>query len=225
MRAFLCRWILHTNLHASIACTYSCLNVTPGYRVVVKTAQAVAGVCSARVDYVSRVSTPPSAERRGKTNQLFIIFIHNHHGSEETTEYAAGLLNNNRTFWVYISSVAEIDRTLKKVSEGVELFESIYDKMQASTNQTQKEKLETDLKTQIKKLQRLRDQIKTWVASNDIKDKTALLENRRLIETVRTLYPGLLHFCSRGHIAPFGPTTAVVTRSARLPSSGALREG
>ncbi|KAF5388110.1 hypothetical protein D9615_000039 [Tricholomella constricta] len=77
----------------------------------------------------------------------------------------------------------EIDRTLKKVSEGVELFESIYDKMQASTNQTQKEKLELDLKTQIKKLQRLRDQIKTWVASNDIKDKTALLDNRRLIET------------------------------------------
>ncbi|KAI0052599.1 hypothetical protein FA95DRAFT_1553264 [Auriscalpium vulgare] len=77
----------------------------------------------------------------------------------------------------------EIDRTLKKVAEGVELFESIYDKMQASTNQTQKEKLETDLKTQIKKLQRLRDQIKTWVANNDIKDKTALLDNRRLIET------------------------------------------
>ncbi|KAG6333889.1 hypothetical protein ID866_5202 [Astraeus odoratus] len=79
----------------------------------------------------------------------------------------------------------EIDRTIKKVAEGVELFESIYDKMQCSTNQTQKEKLETDLKTQIKKLQRLRDQIKTWVASNDIKDKSILLENRKLIETVR----------------------------------------
>jgi hypothetical protein len=79
---------------------------------------------------------------------------------------------------------AEIDRTLKKVSEGVELFESIYEKMQASTNQTQKEKQELDLKTQIKKLQRLRDQIKTWVASNDIKDKSALVENRKLIETV-----------------------------------------
>ncbi|KAK2466413.1 hypothetical protein APHAL10511_002055 [Amanita phalloides] len=77
----------------------------------------------------------------------------------------------------------EIDRTLKKVAEGVELFENIYDKMQASTNQTQKEKLELDLKTQIKKLQRLRDQIKTWVASNDIKDKSQLLDNRRLIET------------------------------------------
>ncbi|KAG8952828.1 general negative regulator of transcription subunit 5 [Tulasnella sp. 424] len=77
----------------------------------------------------------------------------------------------------------EIDRTLKKVSEGVELFESIYDKMQSTTNQAQKEKLETDLKTQIKKLQRLRDQIKAWVAGNDIKDKSVLMDNRRLIET------------------------------------------
>ncbi|KAJ3770962.1 Not1 N-terminal domain, CCR4-Not complex component-domain-containing protein [Lentinula raphanica] len=77
----------------------------------------------------------------------------------------------------------EIDRTLKKVGEGVEYFESVYDKMQASSNQTQKEKLELDLKTQIKKLQRMRDQIKTWVASNDIKDKSALVENRKLIET------------------------------------------
>lgn len=88
------------------------------------------------------------------------------------------------TVYSITAYAAEIDRTLKKVAEGVELFESIYDKMQASTNQTQKEKLETDLKTQIKKLQRLRDQIKTWVASNDIKDKSALLENRKLIETV-----------------------------------------
>jgi CCR4-NOT transcription complex subunit 3 len=82
---------------------------------------------------------------------------------------------------------AEIDRTLKKVFEGVELFESIHDKLMASTNATQKEKLETDLKTQIKKLQRLRDQIKTWLTSNDIKDKTQLLDNRKLIETVSAL--------------------------------------
>ena len=84
----------------------------------------------------------------------------------------------------YHSSAAEIDRTLKKVSEGVEYFEAVYEKMQASTNQTQKEKQEMDLKTQIKKLQRLRDQIKTWLASNDIKDKSQLLDNRKLIETV-----------------------------------------
>jgi CCR4-NOT transcription complex subunit 3 len=90
------------------------------------------------------------------------------------------------------SPLAEIDRTLKKVGEGVEVFENIYEKMQTSTNQTQKEKLETDLKTQIKKLQRLRDQIKTWVASNDIKDKSLLLDNRRLIETVRVRYAHVL---------------------------------
>lgn len=57
--------------------------------------------------------------------------------------------------------------------------------MAAASNPTQKEKLEADLKTQIKKLQRMRDQIKTWVASNDIKDKSQLLDNRKLIETVR----------------------------------------
>lgn len=46
------------------------------------------------------------------------------------------------------------------------------------------EKYEADLKKEIKKLQRLRDQIKSWIASAEIKDKSALLENRRLIETV-----------------------------------------
>ncbi|KAM0791599.1 hypothetical protein ACM66B_006042 [Microbotryomycetes sp. NB124-2] len=76
----------------------------------------------------------------------------------------------------------EIDRTLKKVAEGVEIFESIFDKIQTSSNQTQKEKLESDLKSQIKKLQRLRDQIKTWAASSDIKDKQPLIDNRKLIE-------------------------------------------
>lgn len=33
-------------------------------------------------------------------------------------------------------------------------------------------------------MQRLRDQIKTWVASNEIKDKRQLIDNRKLIETV-----------------------------------------
>ena len=88
----------------------------------------------------------------------------------------------------------EIDRTLKKVSEGVELFEAIHDKMQSSTDQTQKEKLETDLRTQIKKLQRLRDQINTWVANDFIKDKSYLLENRRLIEMVSIVTPNTLRW-------------------------------
>ena len=68
-----------------------CLNETPGSSLRPAQAIAVAGVCSARVDYVIRVSTPPKAVCWAKQIELFIIFIHNHHGSEETTEYAAGL--------------------------------------------------------------------------------------------------------------------------------------
>lgn len=36
-------------------------------------------------------------------------------------------------------------------------------------------------------MQRQRDQIKTWLASSDIKDKRALTDNRKLIETVSGL--------------------------------------
>ncbi|TAQ89383.1 hypothetical protein B7494_g2260 [Chlorociboria aeruginascens] len=77
----------------------------------------------------------------------------------------------------------EVDKCFKKVAEGIIEFESIYEKIEQSTNAAQKEKLEDNLKREIKKLQRLRDQIKTWAASNDIKDKGPLLENRKLIET------------------------------------------
>ncbi|KAL2874380.1 general negative regulator of transcription subunit 5 [Colletotrichum sp. CLE4] len=77
----------------------------------------------------------------------------------------------------------EVDKCFKKVAEGVAEFEAIYEKIEQSNNISQKEKLEDNLKREIKKLQRLRDQIKTWAASNDIKDKSPLLEHRRLIET------------------------------------------
>ena len=78
----------------------------------------------------------------------------------------------------------EVDRCFKKVAEGIQEFESIFEKIHQSTNQSQKEKQEADLKREIKKLQRQRDQIKTWAASNEIKDKKPLLEKRKLIETV-----------------------------------------
>lgn len=78
----------------------------------------------------------------------------------------------------------EVDKTFKKVAEGIEEFDEIYEKIEQSNNPAQKEKLEDSLKREIKKLQRLRDQIKTWAASNDIKDKGPLIEHRRLIETV-----------------------------------------
>eukprot|EP00429_Kryptoperidinium_foliaceum_P049245 CAMPEP_0176114448 /NCGR_PEP_ID=MMETSP0120_2-20121206/57474_1 /TAXON_ID=160619 /ORGANISM="Kryptoperidinium foliaceum, Strain CCMP 1326" /LENGTH=632 /DNA_ID=CAMNT_0017448681 /DNA_START=168 /DNA_END=2066 /DNA_ORIENTATION=+ len=77
----------------------------------------------------------------------------------------------------------EIDRVMKKVDEGVELFDEIWDKVYSAEQQNQKEKYEGDLKKEIKKLQRLRDQIKTWIGSSDVKDKEPLLDARRLIET------------------------------------------
>ncbi|XP_027353420.1 general negative regulator of transcription subunit 3 isoform X2 [Abrus precatorius] len=83
----------------------------------------------------------------------------------------------------------EIDRVLKKVQEGVEVFDSIWNKVYDTDNANQKEKFEADLKKEIKKLQRYRDQIKTWIQSSEIKDKKvsasyeqALVDARKLIE-------------------------------------------
>jgi len=77
----------------------------------------------------------------------------------------------------------EMDRCFKKIVEGVETFEDIWQKLYNANNTNQKDKYESDLKKEIKKLQRLRDQLKTWAASNEIKDKKVLFENRKLIET------------------------------------------
>ncbi|KAI8819838.1 Not1 N-terminal domain, CCR4-Not complex component-domain-containing protein [Fimicolochytrium jonesii] len=78
--------------------------------------------------------------------------------------------------------LGEIDKVLKRVAEGVEIFREIFDKLDAATTSAQKEKYEGDLKKEIKKLQRLRDQIRTWLSSSEIKDKRSLEDNRRLIE-------------------------------------------
>ncbi|KAF2707876.1 CCR4-NOT transcription complex [Pleomassaria siparia CBS 279.74] len=77
----------------------------------------------------------------------------------------------------------EIDKCFKKVAEGVATFEGIHEKIQQTCNPSQKEKLEDSLKKEIKKLQRSRDQIKTWATMSDIKDKKPLLDQRKLIET------------------------------------------
>ena len=107
---------------------------------------------------------------------------------------------------------AEIDRTLKKVQEGVDYFDEIWEKgapapaphrgyaerrarcrinippfarcaVYSAQNANQKEKFEAELKSQIKKLQRYRDDIKTWITNSDIKDKRPLTDARKQIET------------------------------------------
>mmetsp|Transcript_14010 Transcript_14010/g.42303 ORF Transcript_14010/g.42303 Transcript_14010/m.42303 type:complete len:755 (+) Transcript_14010:91-2355(+) len=78
---------------------------------------------------------------------------------------------------------SEIDRTLKKVQEGIDIFDEIWEKVYApETSLNQKEKYEGDLKKEIKKLQRYRDQIKVWMSSSDVKDKGDLLAGRKSIE-------------------------------------------
>ena len=60
----------------------------------------------------------------------------------------------------------EIDKCFKKVAEGVATFENIYEKIMQTGNPSQKEKLEDQLKKEIKKLQRSRDQIRCWTTGS-----------------------------------------------------------
>ncbi|XP_023757826.1 uncharacterized protein LOC111906302 [Lactuca sativa] len=82
----------------------------------------------------------------------------------------------------------EIDRVLKKVQEGVDVFDSTWNKVYYTDNAYEKDKFEADLKKEIKKLQRYRDQIKIWLQSSEIKDKVSasyeqvLKDARKLIE-------------------------------------------
>ncbi|XP_075474766.1 uncharacterized protein LOC142505596 isoform X3 [Primulina tabacum] len=83
----------------------------------------------------------------------------------------------------------ETYRILKKVQECVDVFDSIWNKVYDTDNANQMERFEADLKKEIKKLQRYRDQIKTWIQSSEIKDKKvsasyeqALVDARKLIE-------------------------------------------
>lgn len=77
----------------------------------------------------------------------------------------------------------EFDKTNKKIAEGLAAFDDIHEKLVSSDVSSQKEKLESDLKKEIKKLQRLRDQLKTWLGDSSIKlDKQLLQENRTRIE-------------------------------------------
>lgn len=76
----------------------------------------------------------------------------------------------------------EIDKTCKKIIEGIEEFHELLQKYNDSVNPSHKEKLEGELKKEIKKLQRLRDQVKSWQASSEVKEKSQLYEVRKAIE-------------------------------------------
>lgn len=79
----------------------------------------------------------------------------------------------------------EFEKCEKQIKLGIEAFEGAYDKYSQSTNATQSHKLVDNLKKECKKLQRLRDQVKTWASGNEFKDKTQLVFYRELIEQVK----------------------------------------
>ena len=77
---------------------------------------------------------------------------------------------------------AEIEKTLKKVEEGLEMFDSLKEQVMACDNPQAKAKYENELKHELKKLQKSRDSVKAWAASSDVKDKSKLIEVKGLIE-------------------------------------------
>ena len=77
---------------------------------------------------------------------------------------------------------AEVDRTLKQIGEHIAEFDTIWDKVQSAPTPNLKEKYEADLKREIKKLQRLRDACKVFIAQHEVKNKVPLLDVRKAIE-------------------------------------------
>lgn len=89
----------------------------------------------------------------------------------------------------------EFDKTNKKIAEGLSVFDDIYEKLTTSELNSLKEKLENDLKKEIKKLQRSRDQLKQWLGDSSIKlDKNLLQENRTKIEHAMDQFKDLEKF-------------------------------
>lgn len=79
----------------------------------------------------------------------------------------------------------------KKIHEGLDLFNYYFTRHEASSNDSQREKLESDLKKEIKKLQKFRDQIKTWQGNDSLEATIApqkLQEHRRLVEEAMECY-------------------------------------
>jgi len=70
----------------------------------------------------------------------------------------------------------------EKVDEGVEEYNRLKDAHQRASQPNQKEKLEENLKAQIKKLQRDRNQLSTWIADKNVKDKEPLMAGKNKIE-------------------------------------------
>ena len=69
--------------------------------------------------------------------------------------------------------------------QGIGIIDQLQAKLENAPSQNMKEKFETEMKKEIKKLQRLRDFFRTNQNNPDIKDKSKLDQGRKMIENVR----------------------------------------
>lgn len=81
-----------------------------------------------------------------------------------------------------LGCAAEIERTLKRVEEGIAAFDEQLERVHEADSQALKERHEEELKKEIKKLQRYRDAIKIWQNGSDVKQKQPLIDARAAIE-------------------------------------------
>lgn len=84
-----------------------------------------------------------------------------------------------------------METIFKKIHEGLDLFNYYYSRHESSNSDSQREKLESDLKKEIKKLQKFRDQIKNWQGNDSLEATIApqkLQEHRRLVEEAMECY-------------------------------------
>lgn len=122
-------------------------------------------------------------------NFFFFFASHSHSKSifttqvfEVTTSFSDNLYRSIRKMSAR-KLQQEFDKVNKKIAEGLAAFDDTKEKMQSCEVPSQRDKLENDLKKELKKLQRSRDQLKIWLGDSSIKlDKSLLQENRTKIE-------------------------------------------
>ena len=68
------------------------------------------------------------------------------------------------------------------------MIDTLQSKLENAPTQNQKEKFESEMKKEIKKLQRLRDFFRTNQNNTDIKDKSKLDQGRKMIENVSLFF-------------------------------------
>jgi len=86
---------------------------------------------------------------------------------------------------------AEIDKTHKKIREGFEVFQNLWDKVEKANDHSSKQRWTAELKKELKKLQRMRDQIKAWLSNGVIKDTKDMEYHKSEIESKMEIFKEL----------------------------------